>query len=154
MKLRILWQLLIWLFAGLVGLTIIYGMAIVSFSSEPKGAASSFVIFDHDQSDVVEFEKGIVIHRTCCGDSQWGTYARQPDGRWIWTIVDSKRYNVTTDGRRLDWWVIEKDAHEEIATSAHAVEIHPGLFSIRLSCESTPKYNATLRRRLFVSFPL
>jgi hypothetical protein len=147
------YRYLLWALSTLVTLALIYCLTLVSLNSEPEGSVSSNAIFEHHPFDIIEFNKGIVMHRTCCGDSQSGTYTKESDNRWIWTLIEKRHFKVTPDGRRLDWWVIESNTREEVETTIHKIEIHPGLFSIRLNCNSNPIYNATLRRRLFQNLP-
>ena len=143
-----------WLWQVPLALLILYCLALISFSSEPRGAVSSYAIFAHDPADVIEFKNGVVMHRTCCGDYPWGTYANRADGRWIWTLINKKRHTITSDGRRLPWWQIEPGSHQVTESTTHEVELHPDLLSVRLSCDSEPRYNCKLRRRVFWRFPL
>lgn len=138
---KLLWQVPL-------AITAIYLSVLISFSSEPEGAVASFAIFKHSPSDVAEFKDGVVMHRTCCGDSPWGTYSQRADGRWIWEKTDTTDFRVTTDGRRLPFWNLEPNTREESETVKHEIELHPGYLTIRLSCVSEPSYNCTLRRRL------
>ena len=54
-----------WVWRFPLAALLLYGVALVSFSSEPKGAVSSYAMFPHASADVIEFRKGVVMHRTC-----------------------------------------------------------------------------------------
>lgn len=52
----------------------------------PDGMYASFDFIGHDRADVLDFKSGVVTWRTCCGDEDFGTYRREPDGTWVWTF--------------------------------------------------------------------
>ena len=62
----------------------VYFLLLAGDSGTPVGMYSSYEFFPHDKADVVEFKGGVVTNRTCCGDSNWGSYDKNSEGVWIW----------------------------------------------------------------------
>src|SRR5207302_7442682 len=52
-----------------------YAVALTGFRSEPSGYVASYSFLPHARTDVLDFSRGIVTLRTCCGDSPCGTYS-------------------------------------------------------------------------------
>ena len=147
-------KLILWVTCAAILLAVLYVVALVSFSDEPKGRFASWDIFAHSQDDVVEFDHGSVRHLTCCGDGPWGSYSRRPDGVWIWRVTETHRYNVTPDGKEHPFWETLPGFVEKIRRTNHEVEIYPSLFSIELRCKTGKNFNGVLRRRLTRYHPL
>ena len=105
-----------------------YVMALVGLHSEPSGYVASYSIFPHDGNDVLDFSRGTVTLRTCCGDVPWGTYSRSPDGAWIW--------------------------HDSPATKSKEILVQSDLFSVSFTDMRDPSNKFTLRRRVFTQLPL
>jgi hypothetical protein len=78
------------LFGAAVLAALGYAVSLWFTSDVPSGKFASYEFFPHDKADVLEYHDGKVMIRTCCGDSAQGTYAREPDGRWIWTFISHK----------------------------------------------------------------
>ena len=74
------------LLLGLLLLTFaIYGVLVLSLSDNPAGRFHCYEFSAHHIADLLHFEGGKVTLRTCCGNEDSGTYARDAAGRWIWT---------------------------------------------------------------------
>ncbi len=52
---------------------------------------STSILGHHDKEDVLEVAYGTVTWRTCCGDTEAGTFSRQPDGQWIWNYTQGNK---------------------------------------------------------------
>ena len=63
---------------------IVYTLARAGNPDDPGGMYASFEFFGHAQADIVEFENGEVMLRTCCGNESFGSFHQENDGRWIW----------------------------------------------------------------------
>ena len=97
--------------------------------AEPMGSFHSYSVVAHSPRDLLTFEKGSVQWHTCCGDQDWGTYQKDPDGRWIWTCTAGNNRVPPTI------WIVE-----------------PGVFGMTFSDTQTGTA-FTLRRRLFEKIP-
>jgi hypothetical protein len=129
-------------------LTGFYGVALVSFSDVPKGRFASWDIFAHSRGDVIEFDHGAVRHLTCCGDTDWGSYSRRADGVWIWSKTDTRRYNVTPDGKEHPFWKIPPGSVEKVSKTTHEIEVYPRPLAVELRCNTSKTYTCVLPRRL------
>ena len=108
-----------------------YAVAFVGPRAEPTGYVASYSIFPHASTDVLDFSRGTVTLRTCCGDESWGTYSRAPNGAWIWHLRHGSEQPV-----------------------ANEVLIRAGFFSMSFADTKNPAMKFTLRRRVFTKFPL
>ena len=118
-----LWGALAIVLSGAVTTTVL------RMRAAPAGSFHSFGIFPHDNLDLLTFEAGQVTLRTCCGNSDWGLYRQEPDGRWLWTWPS--RNNPATTST----WIVE-----------------PGALFMTFSDPQTAT-SFTMRRRLFEKIP-
>lgn len=146
-------KLVLWVVCVVITLTGLYGVALVSFSDEPKGRFASWGIYPHSRDDVIEFNHGTVKHLTCCGDGEWGSYSRRSDGLWIWRVTDTHRYRVTPDGKEYPFWETPQGSVEKVRKSTHEVELYPAPFSLELRCKTDSTYNRILPRRCTRYYP-
>ena len=120
-----------WIVVGSIALVIAIPVVATArrLRGEPMGSFHSYSIVAHSPRDLLTFENGSVQWHTCCGDQDWGTYRKDPDGRWIWTCTaGNKRVKPTV-------WIVE-----------------PGVFGMTFSdTQTAPSF--TLRRRLFEKIP-
>jgi len=107
-------------------------VALAGFRSEPWGYVASYSIFPHSETDVLNFRSGSVTLQTCCGEEAWGTYARLKDGTWVW-----HRIRPGTNGPMARDFLVRSD-----------------YFSMTFTDTQSPSNVFTLRRRVFMNFPL
>lgn len=122
---HLLWQVPLAIVLG-------YGLLLSSPSREPLGLVDAFALSAHEGRDVLDFNNGHVLLRTCCGDESWGTYSND-DGKWIW------HYRVLIRFKNGESKVVFSDE----------IEIRPHVFTMEFTRSADPHMNRTLRRRLF-----
>src|SRR5436190_14220331 len=66
---------------------LVYSVSLYISSAGPSGKFASYEFSRHHVADILEYHDGKVTLRTCCGDVPEGTYARETDGRWIWSFI-------------------------------------------------------------------
>ncbi len=114
------------------------GLVLQGEAGDPTGKYASFDLYPHSKGDVIEFKDGIATLRTCCGDSDFGTYSREEGGRWIWVWQETLSFE---DGKRK--------------TDPVRIRLTPGRFSLRIDVEDPAQLDPDsvrsmkLRRRLF-----
>lgn len=107
-------------------------LAFAGLRLEPSGYVASYSFFPHDPCDVLDFSRGTVTLRTCCGDSPQGTYSQRSDGAWVWHYKYTvKKQPVTED-----------------------FVVHPTPFAMTFVPVKDPSKSFTLRRRVFKQVPL
>jgi hypothetical protein len=74
----------------------VYYLLLAGANEIPDGMYSSYEFYPHDNADVLEFKDGVVMSRTCCGDSNWGSYFKSEDGEWIWKYTGHVLVKGTT----------------------------------------------------------
>jgi hypothetical protein len=107
-----------------------YAACLVSLRAEPSGYVASYSVLPHSSTDVLDFSRGTVTLRTCCGDEPWGTYTRSREGAWIWHLRQGKK-SVTKE-----------------------YLVHSNFLSMSFTDMQDPSSKFTLRRRVFTHFPL
>jgi len=125
-----------WLLRALVAAPVIYFLLLIGKPNGIDGMYSSYKFFPHDICDVLEFRNGLVISRTCCGDSYHGDYTCKSDGEVVWN------YQMIFSTNPPRFWYKEPVK----------ITVHPHLFS--LSVKLKDGKTLVLRRRLFKSVPL
>jgi len=120
--------------------TAVYYLILAGSLEKIDGSYASYEFFPHSKTDVLEFSAGVVMSRTCCGDSEWGTYYLNDNGVWEWEYTGPVMVKGTTS--------VNPDAD-------------PLYFILRwdrysLTIERKEQSSAPLRmrRRLFQSIPL
>ena len=112
-----------------------YFLVLAGSPGIPDGMYSSYEFYPHDKADVLEFRDGAVTSRTCCGDSDWGSYDQNENGVWVW------KYNGP---------VLVKGT-----TSLHPdpkplyFMLHRSRFSLAIEREDGSSAPLPMRRRLF-----
>lgn len=72
-------------------LPVVYTVVRAGDPNIPSGMYSSFEFFGHAEADVLEFENGRVMLRTCCGNEPFGSYHQEAGGSWIWVYQQESR---------------------------------------------------------------
>lgn len=134
MKLRTK-RLIGWGILGLLALIVCYLVLLVSNPSGLEGRVSSYELFPHSKSDVLEFENGLVTLKTCCGNSWEGDYMLKDDV-WVWEHQALFRRNPP-----------ELKFNEPVR-----IEVEPSFFSITLRFDDGQTLK--LPRRVFTKIPL
>ena len=125
-----------WLLRALLAAPVIYCLLLIGNPNDVDGMYSSYKFSAHHICDVLEFRGGLVILRTCCGDSYYGEYWCGSDGNFVWyyQMIFSK------NPPRL-WY------KEPIKIPVHRHLLY-------LSVEFDDGKTLILRRRLFKKVPL
>jgi hypothetical protein len=122
--------------AGLAG--IVYVLCLVSLSGDPNGKYAGDKFSGHAATDIIRFDAGKVRLETCCGDEDYGTYAKDSEGRWIWTYQYQRR-----PADRSKW---------HLSTPQHFI-LRRSLFNIHIESIEPPSSALTMRTRLFNDLP-
>jgi hypothetical protein len=116
---------------------LVYVAFVISLADDPHGKYASYGFFPHHPLDIIQFENGKVKSETCCGDDDWGTYAKDFSGRWVW------RYqNYITVGSK-----------PPKLNAEHVFVVRRSLFGIEIRSETDASLHLFMRRRLFKSMP-
>jgi len=118
---------------------ITYAIARAGDPNTPSGMYSSFEFFGHAHADVIEFENGKVMWRSCCGDESYGSYHQEPDGRWIWI------YQKELQPADQSEWRLSDPIRFVIA---------PERFAITIEAEDKSIRPLRMPRRVFEKIPL
>lgn len=125
-----------WILLTGIVLPLAYCILLIGNPYKLEGKFSSYELFPHDKCDVIEFDNGMVTHKTCCGNSYYGYYMRKSDGPWIW-------YHQS---------VLEEDPPKFLFKKPVRIQVERHLFSLTLRFEDGK--NTKLPRRLFTSICL
>jgi hypothetical protein len=111
------------------GIAAAYAACLLGLRAEPSGYVASYSVFPHSTTDVLDFSRGTVTLRTCCGDQPWGTYSRSREGAWIWHLR-TRTKSVTKE------YLVQSD-----------------FLSMSFTDVQDPSIKFTLGRRVFRQFP-
>ena len=123
----------------LAAASVLYLFLICSFTDDPRGMYASWEFFPHHYNDVLRFEDGKVTLETCCGNEAYGTYAKDENGKWVWTHQSQRR-----PADRSKWHLTEPEYYC----------LERRFFHLRICCKDRPLVELDMRRRLFNAFPL
>ncbi|MCX6855084.1 MAG: hypothetical protein NTV80_09280, partial [Verrucomicrobia bacterium] len=114
---------------------VIYFALLVGNPYDLEGKFASYEFYPHSNSDVLEFQNGLVTMKTCCGNSYAGDYQIR-DGAWIWYHQGVRR----------------RDPPQFLYKEPVKIHVEPHLFCLTLRFEDGQTMR--LPRRVFKSIPL
>lgn len=112
-----------------------YFLVLGSGEGIPDGMYSSYDFYPHDTADVLDFSGGVVMSRTCCGDSNWGSYDQNDNGVWVWRYSGPIVIEGTT--------ILHPDPDPIYFI------LHRNRFSLTIERQDEPVTPLKMRRRLF-----
>jgi hypothetical protein len=110
-----------------------------SLSDDPHGKYAAVKFSGHAEADIIRFEAGRVRLETCCGDEDYGTYAKDSEGRWIWTY----QYQLRPSSDHSKWHL----------STPHLFNLRRSLFNIHIESIEPPVAELSMRTRLFNDIP-
>ncbi len=116
---------------------LIYLVLTISFADDPHGKYAGYEFFPHHRNDIIRFENGKVRSETCCGDDDWGTYAKDSTGRWVWRYRDYTKFRD----------------RPPVLFAENDFVVRRSLFGIEIQSVNDLSKRLFMRRRLFNALP-
>ena len=117
----------------------VYFAVLIHNGPRVEGRYASYHFAPHDRADMLAFSKGKVLWHSCCGDEDYGTYALEPSGAWVWTCrrqlrpADQSKWRLSDPVRFI---------------------LEPAWFSLRIVLEKDRQKDLTMRRRVLADYDL